>query len=173
MSGQIILIVEIWLGVMFAAILTVFIWKAKDAGKTNVVVLKANHTYAATKLKTKGDQLKVNKNWSINFKPLDFFEEIKPAFIFWRNPKRLVFALENTPKALSWDLDENDNLKADSLVKKFGWTPEEALDYLKKMAKKAAVENRPMSQSMFYILVILGVVNILFMFLMMNRLGGF
>lgn len=171
--SEIILIVEVWLGVMFAAIVTVFIWKAKDAGKTNVVVLKANHTYGTAKLKTSGDRLKVNKNWSIKFNPLDFFEEIKPAFIFWRNPKRLVFALENTPRALSWDLDEKGELKAESLVKKFGWTPEEAHDFLKKMAKKAAVETRPMSQSMFYILVILGVVNVLFLFVMFQRLGGF
>jgi hypothetical protein len=171
--NMIVLIVEVWIAVIVGVVVTLFILKARNAGKTTIIKLKGNHTYEVTQLKTKGNELFFNKQKSVKFSPLDFFEELKPSFKFWRNPKRILFYLDGSTKALSWDKDEKGDLTAESLSKKFGWSIDEATEYIKKLAKKAAVEARPISQNMFYILVAVGVINLLMLFFVVQRLGGF
>lgn len=173
MSSLIIVILQLWIAIIIGAIATIFILKARSAGKTSVVLLKANHTYSTGAVSTDGDRLKIRKNFKPKFSPLDFFEEKKAQWKFWRNPKRILFLLENTMSALSFfDYDDQGKIKAPSLSEKFGWTPDEVDDYVKKLAKKAAVEGRPMSQSMFYILLALTAGSLLFSFLIAMRIGA-
>lgn len=170
---MLIIIFQLWIAIIIGAIATLFILKARSAGKTKVIMLKPNHTYSAGEVSTDGDELKVSKNFKPKFSPLDFFEEKKPTYKFWRNPNRILFILENTQRALSFfDYDAGGKLKAPSLSEKFGWTPKEAKEYIDKLAKKAAVESRPMSQSMFYILLAASIGSLLISLLIAMRIGA-
>lgn len=170
---MIVIILQLWIAVIIGAVATLFILKARSAGKTSVVMLKPNHTYTTGEVSTEGDKLNINKEFKPKFSPLDFFEEKKAAWKFWRNPKRILFLLESSMNALSFfDYDEEGKLKAPSLSEKFGWSPKEVDEYVKKLAKKAAVEGRPMSQTMFYALLGLGVGSLLMTLLIAMRIGA-
>lgn len=169
---MIILIVEVWIAAIFGILITLFILKMRNAGKSTVVKLRANHTYTTEQIKTKGDELLFSKHLRVKFSPLDLFIEDKPAFKFWRLPKQILFYLDGTLNALSWK-EKDGKLESESLLNKWSWSLDEATDFNKKMVKKAMVEARPISQTMFYILVALGVLNLLFLFMMLQRLGGF
>lgn len=171
MSELITTILTLWALVIFGAVITLFLLRLRNVGKTTVVMLKPTRTYKTGSVKTDGDKLKVKDGYQPNFTPLSIFQEEKSPMIFWRSAKRLIFLVENSNKALSFPLTLEGELEPTDLM--YHWTPHEIREYVKKLAKKAAVETKPMSQSMFIILLILTAGSMMLTLLMAMRLGVF
>jgi hypothetical protein len=153
------IILTIWFVLLAGVFVTFILIKMLNAGKTNVVILNPDRTYATGQFKTDGNKLKIKEGYTPNFKTEDIFEERKPGIKFWRNPKRILFMVANANKTVSWKTGESGELKPTDLW--YNWTPKEIQVFVNKLAKKAAVATRPMSQTMFIILAIIGVISIL------------
>lgn len=167
---MIALIIQLWAAILIGFGVTLAILKIRNAGKTTVVYLRPTRTYKTAGVNTKGDKLQIKKDYTPNFTPLSIFQEEKSPIIFWRSAKRIVLLVENAKAALDF-ASEKGKMKSTDLS--YYWSPEELREYIKKLAKKAAVETKPMSQSMYMVLLIVGVVNILFLLLIAMRLGVF
>jgi len=158
-------------GYFGAMIGLLILMKLRSRGKLRILELRPNLHYKVRQVSTDGNKIKMSKENQPTFEPPNIFEEEKPAWKFWRNPKRLALIVEGASKALGWKNNNPDSEEFSELSHL--WNRKEVKKFIKKEVLKARMESKPMSNTMFILLIILLMFNLFLSFLMANRIGIF
>lgn len=150
--------------------------KARSRGKINALVLSPSMQYQVKGVATKGHFLKFNKHWKPEFAPQDIFTEKKPFYAFWRRPNLMVVIPENGRKTLKWEKEVQKKGKKKLIEVLIGklkhlWTDEEIIQFAEKEAYMAELKSKPMSNTMFFILLMPSIMSLFLLIFMANRMG--
>lgn len=157
--------VAYWVG-MLALLIAL---KVRGRGKLRALVLRPSMIYEVKAGSTEANKVKLSKDWIPTFKPSNIFEEKKPWYKFWRNPKRMIIVSELGKEAVGWK--KEDSKEFSELA--YNWTLKEIKKFIKKEVLKARMASKPISNSMFFLLLMSNMALLLILVLGFMRMGAF
>lgn len=140
-------------------------------GKPDVIVLTKLRTYIKAKTKTgrkdKREHLpKRIQESALEITPDAIFEEEKPWFKFWRNPKRMIFHIKGELKPLKIDFEKK--------VVDLGYlTLDDILKAVKAEVVKQIAQLKPIKFEFFLILLVMNIITLAIVAMMAMRIGVF
>lgn len=137
-------------------------------GKSNLIELYPNMTFKELEAKSEADNLKITKHDAPSFKigASVFREIISPLNwkryipLMWRNrkPRNLIIHLNGANSCFELDVPKN----ALESFKHHLWSPKEKEKWMNKLLAKSKAEQKIISTTQFYVLVImLGIIAVL------------
>ena len=161
--------IQIFIAYWVLMVAVIIAFKVRGRGKLRALILTPSMYYTVKGGKTEANKLKLSKDWIPTFKPSNIFEEKKAWYKFWRNAIRLVLVPEQGTKAVGWkapDAKEFSELA-------FTWTLKDIKKFIKKEVLKARMASKPISNSMFILLLMLGLGTLLLVLVGFMRMGVF
>lgn len=160
----------------FGWVIAIILWRIVSAfmGRNRILVeiLSPARSYRHKKMKVKEDKIIVKKasrgdtGQSFNLHPDVIFEEDKPSYKFWRNPKRKVLWVEGMTEAIKFSKKGKD---ASEL--KYYLTTDEVKKLVKAEVTKAKSQFKPMSRIELILILAFQGFTMVLIFLILNRLG--
>lgn len=138
-------------------------------GKPRVIVLTKLKTFIECKLRSRKGQEYLPKKIQgspIQIEPECIFEEEKPWFIFWRNPRRMLLHIKGELKPLKLDSSRRE-LDLGFL------TMDDILKAVKAEIVRSLTQIRIIRMEFFLIIVIVQIITIGVMFYGFSRMGVF
>jgi len=169
MMDFIIFILEIYFLFLSIIIGIIVGFKLRQRGKVPILVLKPSKKYEWMLVKPKGDKLDISKDWQPSFESTGIFREEKSLLRFWRLPKEIMIAIEKLPKVLNF----KDMSDEDICALSHHWTPKEIKDLINKEIGLALTKQKPMSTTMFLLLFVFMLIQMILTFIIANRIGIF
>lgn len=122
-----------------------------------VILLKKIRTYKIVKCKVQKGSLKLPRSeqeTSPVITPDNIWEEEKPRWKFWRNPKRIILHYEGNMKPIAVHEGDPPKLNMGFL------NLDEIIESIKKAVILAISRIKPLKTELFLILAIIGVINL-------------
>jgi len=161
--------IQIFIAYWICMIALLVVFKVRGRGKLRALILRPSMIYEVKAGSTEANKLKLSKNWICKFAPSNIFEEKKAWYKFWRNPIRLVIVTEQGTEAVGW----KDTKPKEFSELSYSWTLSEIKKFIKKEVLKARMASKPMSNSMFFLLLMSNIALLLIVVLGFMRMGVF
>lgn len=133
----------------------------------SIIRLFPDMTFEERTVKTQSDQFKVGENKIISFKiGTSVFKERRSRFQrlkFWKKRRNLLLWVNDTPSAMHL---EGSNPHP-ALTIPWG-TEKDISKMINRVVNKSKAEQKPISNTQFFVLAILGILNLVFMFMLMR-----
>lgn len=142
--------------------------KIMKRGRARIQVLSKRRTYKTTHKKAK-DKIKFSRDWEADYSPLDFFEEEKPSWIFWRLPRRMLIFIEDMKTPLRFKARGNKDMSELT----WWWSKKEINAFIVKEIAKAKSQVKMISRIELVLILSMLAMNLFFLLLIGNRLGVF
>lgn len=161
--------IQLFIAYWIFMIVVILAFKVKGRGKLRALILRPSMIYEVKAGSTEANKLKLSKKWKPTFAPSNIFEEKKAWYKFWRNPIRLVIVTEQGKEAVGWKTPD----KKEFSELGYTWTLSEVEKFIKKEVLKARMASKPMSNSMFFLLLMSNIALLLIVVLGFMRMGVF